>query len=540
MEIYLVRICERPGGSLYIDRKPHATTDDDYIAISHVWGTPDTVQESTVDGVKWKVSLSPEKQDILSLLRRGSICGDGWFWMDLFCIDQTESSSISIPDQLMAIPSIYKSSRCVKVLLESPVCKQWQEAAIRAFEQGPINEEGFQEEELAHGSSCPHLLFADPWFERLWTRQEGLYARVLDFIVLKPVSCERHRRDSTSAWIAHGTLLAHRFRAETFLLDKLAYHGLQPSTAMGSLFSIYFDVVYRHHVNITLAYDCEPGPDPKYNPIMEAWRSQRCTTKPRDYILAVFPDVDGYKVPVGVRNMSFPELLLNAIRQSAVCANFQVAPKVPRGIMCSSGKGTESVLPWLIDKPSNIGEAYDTFTTDTASSGAEIRNWVIPGNIELEDIDATEPGLDMLKDDWKRTVNIDRHVVLVSPSGPCTGTTRRDVSDAAGLLQQHFAQEFMHIAASQFLPRERMQARELRTEGVLPFHRITDIPEEVFARELKRFLICLICGISLTTADMVQEAADVVRVSTPHGPLLGIVHRATRLTAVRDQLILLT
>ncbi|KUI62542.1 hypothetical protein VP1G_09658 [Cytospora mali] len=308
---------------------------------------------------------------------------------------------------------------------------------------------------------------------------------------------------------------------------------------MGSLFSIYFDVVYRHHLNIILAYDCEPGPGPKYNPIMEAWRSQRCTTKPRDYILAVFPDVNGYKVPDGARKMSFPELLINAIRQPAVCANFQVAPKVPLGLKGSSGKATESVLPWLINEPSNIGEAYDTFTTDTAQSGAEVRNWVVPGKIELEDIDATASGLEMLKDDWKRTVNIERHVVLLSPSGPCTGTTRENISDAAGLLQQYFVQEFMHIAASQWLlPREGMHALELRTKGVISFDRIRDIPKEEFAHELKRFLVCLICGISLPTADMVLEAADVVRVSTPHGPLLGIAHRATRLRAERDDLIL--
>ena len=62
--------------------------------------------------------------------------------MDLFCIDQTKSSSISIPDQLAAIPSIYKSSQCVKVFLENPVCQDWQAAAMQAFDGGSINEDG--------------------------------------------------------------------------------------------------------------------------------------------------------------------------------------------------------------------------------------------------------------------------------------------------------------------------------------------------------------------------------------------------------------
>ncbi|KAI1469338.1 uncharacterized protein F4812DRAFT_457878 [Daldinia caldariorum] len=537
MKIFLVRIRERLDGSLYIERKPHATTDDDYIAISHVWGTPDTVQKYVVDGIAWKVSLSPGKQDILPLLRRSDICGDGWFWMDLFCIDQSESSSISISDQLMAIPSIYKCSRCVKVLLESPVCEQWQETAMRAFEQGPINEQGFQEEELAHGSTCPHLAFTDPWFERLWTRQEGLYARVMDFIVLKPVPCKRKRRDPTSDWISHGSLLAHRFRAETFLMDKLAYHGVEPSTAEGSLFSIYFDVIYRRCVNIA-AYDCEPGPDPKYNPIREAWRSLRSTAKARDYVLAVFPDVNGYKVPAGARKMNFPDLLLDAIHQPAVSAHFQVAPKVPRGVVSSSVKATESILPWLVDKPFNIGEAYDTFTADTTRSGEKTRNFAVPGNVELEDINATSSGLETLRNDWKRTANINRHVILLSPSGPCTGSTRQDPNEVVGLLQQHFAQEFMQISVSGYLPPEKMDMLEFRANKILPFNKIAEVPEDVFARELKRFLACLICGVSLTIADRVLEMAEVVRAVTPHGSLLAIIHRETRLAARQDQFIL--
>ena len=40
MNIYLVRVSKQVSGSLCIEYKPHATTDDDYIAISHVWGTP--------------------------------------------------------------------------------------------------------------------------------------------------------------------------------------------------------------------------------------------------------------------------------------------------------------------------------------------------------------------------------------------------------------------------------------------------------------------------------------------------------------------
>ncbi|KAK3349196.1 hypothetical protein B0T25DRAFT_236824 [Lasiosphaeria hispida] len=572
MKIYLVRVCDRSDGSLYIEYKPDATTDDEYIAISHVWGTPETVEKSTVDGVKWDVSLSPGKRDILTLLRRDDICGDDWFWMDLFCIDQTDSPTISIADQLMAIPLVYKSSRCVKVLVESPVCQRWQDTVMEAFERKPINPEALQEQELGHGGSCPHLLFTDPWFERLWTRQEGLYANVLRFVVLQPAPCARQEREpardgqgQVKAWISHGTLLEKRFLAEEFLRDKLAYHGKrepsQDASAADSplLSSLYFDVVYRHGANFTLAYECEPGPDPKYSPIMAAWRSQRRTTKPCDYILAVFPDIAGYRVPSeGARKMSFPELLRHAMTQPAMSANFQLAPKVPRGLNGPTPRATESALPWLAEEPSSIGEAYDTFTavdirtgeepTQNTSTGRK-RASLVPGAIlNLQETNAAPSGLESLKEDWKGFVNMNQHVALASASGPCTGLARRnliinDETAVGPLLHQYFAEEFMKIAVSEYLlPRGGgMEGLSLRTEGVLSFDQLLlggeggGVSEEEFTRELKRFLVCLICGTSLPTADRVLEVADVARLSTSHGPLLAVVHRATRLSMMNEQ-----
>ena len=50
MEIYLVRVATRPGGALYLEYKPCATTKDAYIAISHVWGTPESIQRVVIEG----------------------------------------------------------------------------------------------------------------------------------------------------------------------------------------------------------------------------------------------------------------------------------------------------------------------------------------------------------------------------------------------------------------------------------------------------------------------------------------------------------
>lgn len=170
--------------------------------------------------------------------------------MDLFCFDQTETASISISDQLMAIPTVYKSSRCVKVLLEHPICDAWHSTALRVLSnQGQdFAEDNFREEELRHSRRCPHLLIFDPWFERLWTRQEGLYGAILEIVVLNPIPCQRlqsRSTDKSSGWVAEGTSLAKRTIVETFLHDKLAYHGVSLPNHERDQFKMYLDLVYR-------------------------------------------------------------------------------------------------------------------------------------------------------------------------------------------------------------------------------------------------------------------------------------------------------
>ena len=206
------------------------------------------------------MQLTPGKKDILSILSRPDICGFDWFWMDLFCIDQTESASISISDQLMSIPRVYKSSRCVKLLLEHPVCDLWHAKAMEVLMRSNRSdleslEETFREEELAHSRRCPHLVFFDPWFERLWTRQEGLYGKVLDVVPLVIVPCRRLESpssDKVSGWINEGVSLAKRSAAELFLSDKLAYHGLETDQSERRQFELYVDFVYRYVSHKTL------------------------------------------------------------------------------------------------------------------------------------------------------------------------------------------------------------------------------------------------------------------------------------------------
>jgi hypothetical protein len=307
-KILLVRIREHNDGSFVIERKNDAT-DDDYIAISHVWGDPSTIEKALVNGAG-VIELIPGERDILSILRRDNICGEDWFWMDLFCIDQSPSSPINISEQLQAIPQIYKSSRLTKLLIESPICREWPKTAQRArFSDVDV----FHEEEARHSRKCPNLLFFDPWFERLWTRQEGLNGMCLEVVVLHWIDCQRHtvHLSDMARWKTEGELTLRQQYALQFIRDKLSYHGLHQDT---NEFTSYFNFMYDLDLNVS-GLGGVVGPSDVYVPFTAAWRSARRTTKERDYVLAVMPDVDGYTVPPQAREHSFEWLLSDAFDQ---------------------------------------------------------------------------------------------------------------------------------------------------------------------------------------------------------------------------------
>ncbi len=218
--------------------------------------------------------------------------------MDLFCIDQDPHAEIPIADQLMAIPTIYKSSQCVKVLIESLVCTGWQNMALSALSANPALKAGsFAEGELQHSPKCGSRPPQDPWFDRLWTRQEGLYAMNLQVVVLNPIECPRFTKVQTQSekWAAEGQNRVRKEAVSTFINEKMEYHGSLPDDDLP--FNFYLDLVYRGELNIRKYSGAVVGPGPTYSPIRNAWRSARKTTKACDYVLAVLPDIKGYRVP---------------------------------------------------------------------------------------------------------------------------------------------------------------------------------------------------------------------------------------------------
>jgi hypothetical protein len=271
------------------------------------------------------------------------------------------------------------------------------------------------------------------------------------------------------------------------------------------------------------------GPASTYSPILEAWRSGRTTTKYRDYVLAVFPDINGYIVPSNARKMRFPELLADALQQAPVRDRFDIAPKIPRGMMLETSS-KDSIGLWVLSEPSNVGEAYDSFITELRSSeerktSPDEKFFTITKALALEELDLDRSNLLEVKELWVRGSDILKHFAFLSPTGPCTGTSRYRVQTPEGLLHQYFVHEFNPIAIAQYLSSSRLASMSFRTEGVLSFKPIEQISRDTFAHELKRYLVCMMCGTSLSTADVVLGCAAFRVLSTPYGNILALIRQ---------------
>lgn len=525
MRIYLVRIRERTeGGALYIERKPDATTNDDYIAISHVWGDPATIQKTEIDGVG-TVELSPGKKDILAILRKPDICGESWFWMDLFCIDQRPNATISISEQLMAIPHIYKSSTVMKILIESPVCITWQTTAARVADNPETDREVFYEEELRHSRKCPNILFLDPWFDRLWTRQEGLYARDIKVIPLNIVQCTRltTRRADGDRWVTQGDVRLKRALVHAFITDKLAYHGL-PQSRDNVILRLHFDLLYKHQVRMH-EYSTVPGPHENYSPFGEVWRSGRQTAKPRDYVLAVFPDIAGYQVPRNPRALTFKQLLVDAIQQfAAIRQRIAFVSKVPLGMMVGSCS-SDCAKPWIHESPMDTTEAYDSLygimLPHAIENGKICKVRVMDDSVtqdKMESVDFRRDALPGLVSLWESTAGIIEHASFGAISGPCSGASRR-FQTKLDLLHRYFAHEFARSAIAKFAANP-----DLRQHGIVNLESL-QVQDDDFSLELRRFLACLVCSTTMRTADAVLEVADFRLVPSPYGKLIALVNK---------------
>ncbi|KAL0066126.1 hypothetical protein AAF712_006958 [Marasmius tenuissimus] len=189
----------------------------------------------------------------------------------------------------------------------------------------------------------------------------------------------------------------------------------------------------------------------------------------------------------------------------------------------------ESTTPWFPNEPLSISQAFDSLVEqrldEPKTAGApQSRFFSVARRVKLEVVDFSQSNMSRIKDIWVTTADTIKHVARLSPSGPCTGTSRKNVQIDQGLLNRYFVHQFLPFAVEQHLPRNKLDALYAAT-GVVSFDRVKNVSDDTFITELGRFLVCLVCGTSLQTADVVLESADFRVVCTEYGKLLALLRR---------------
>lgn len=461
--------------------------------------------------------------------------------MDLFCLDQSTDATIPMADQLASIPTVYKSSRCVRVLIESPVCREWAEIAV-ARSRNKILEEDitiFGDYELQHARSCRYMMFADPWFDRLWTRQEGLYAKRIQVVSLNQKPCPRFDSSYTQGekWKFTGISAMHRNSARTFLNDKLAYHGHDTTTAP-MRFQAYIDLVYRGDLDMTSYQSLSTNVVAQYSPLDSAWRSGRATTKARDYVLAVFPDIMGYQVPLNARSLSFTSLLQDAFKQlPQLQLKGVLAVKISNGVAESRSLTNGIFQPHAVQNPTSVTAAYDTFalvrkgvlgyseehaTHNGVPLGLDRPFKVIAHGINVRAVQFTRAYLPKLLDLWESTADFSMQLLSCPPSSPCFGSSRQ-LDDYEEMHYRGFASQFCKPSIEGWVA----ERPGLVAHGVVDLEKMSQkVTDAEFELYLTRFMACLVCGTTRTNGVTILETSEFRLISTLQGKsLLALINK---------------
>lgn len=333
--------------------------EEPYLAISHSWsdrtGRGDSIEIH--DLAPWPITISPAKRCLLDWLYQIQCQGEpwtSWYWMDLFCIDQTRADEHLFSQQLEQIPSVFFRAKQCLALLASWPCQRatqyWKEKELAVETREDEHWDGMVKWLSDHSNNCSCSPTLDAWLTRVWTRQEVMYSKALTMVPANmwlSGSLETFRRLWNSvpeAYIAppgdggirelgsmlvtwgakYGdTLSSSRIAQATRLL-------LCGQKAEFSQLAAGCDVKTQHEV---------PANWYAFNWTMIVENSIRFTTHIRDAILSQMLLLPGYRVPREPWSMPLQELMADScIQYLRVLRRWQIVPMVTEKKILQGGK----------------------------------------------------------------------------------------------------------------------------------------------------------------------------------------------------------
>jgi hypothetical protein len=326
--------------------------EEPYLAISHSW-TDRTGHGNSItlhDLAPWPITLSPAKIHLLDWLYGIQSQGQpwtSWYWMDLFCIDQTRDDEHVFSQQLEQIPSIFFRAKSCLALLASWPCQE----AIQYWKGVQLITETKEDEHwdsvvnwlYGHARQCSCSPTLDAWLTRVWTRQEVLYSKDLTMVpatVWLGGSSEASNpqwRDKPNFYIAPPGDGGVRELASTLVTWQAKYEDSHTSMSASRIAKAIRLLLCGETVRFSLPAEVI-GASSQHEPSIR-WHafnwamivdgSTRCTSHTRDAILSQMLLLPGYRVPPEPWSMPLQELIADSCFQyRQLLRQWQIVPMI--------------------------------------------------------------------------------------------------------------------------------------------------------------------------------------------------------------------
>lgn len=149
--------------------------EQEYFAISHVWGTTQWLKVSCMDH---EILASPQKAHFIEE-KLPALVGHTAFWMDTLTVNQRDQAEVIRTVQ--SIPDIFRDAAKTIAIREDDGLYDCCDAATRGFQDYIEFGERLNKHIMTHYGH----VYEESYLQRLWTLQECLLSHTIQFVTIK-------------------------------------------------------------------------------------------------------------------------------------------------------------------------------------------------------------------------------------------------------------------------------------------------------------------------------------------------------------------